>query len=171
MADEDIEAQFKAVVAAAANLLKPQGFKKRGYTLRRTDHGNMELVEFQRSLTSSAQSLKFTANIGVVSSYLASQNETELARAGSADAHLRRRIGTFLQEPRDKWWELNAQHQPDQVIEEISSLLLECVVPYLDEHSSDTALVSLWETGHAPGLTDTLRARYLSTLKACDRPS
>lgn len=163
---ETIESQFKTVVLTVANLLKSQGFKKRGRALYRVTNENVELIEFQRSLANTAQNLCFTVNVGIISVRLARHFEKELSKAGSVDAHLRRRIGDFLPQPHDKWWELNTVASPKGVIEELSSLLVEKVVPYLTGHSSDVALVSLWEGGQSPGLTEGLRVRFLSALKA-----
>ena len=165
MTAEVMEGRFKAVMLAAADLLKPLGFKKRGKTFRRAAHGNVELIEFQRSLTNTDNSLKFTVNIGIVSSRLAQDRELDLSKAGSADAHLRQRIGSFLPIPHDRWWDLAGNGSEDLTISEILPLLTERVVPYLHEHSSDAALIQLWETGQSPGLTARLCERYLSTLK------
>jgi len=165
MTAEALEGRFAAIVQVAADLLKAHGFRKRGRTFRRPAHGNLEVIEFQRSHGNSAATLRFTLNIGVVSAHLAGERELDLSKAGSADAHLRRRIGDFLPVPDDKWWELSTGGSDDTVIAEITSLLAHHAVPYLSDHSSDTALVRLWESGQSPGITRGLRERYLSSLR------
>ena len=164
MVDERLENEFRKVTAAATELLKPLGFKKRGRTLYRSSDRNLALVEFQRSTTNARENLKLTVNVGIVSGYLANRHELDLRKAGAADAHLRTRIGTFLSEPHDKWWELHASENSDVAIAEILTLLKHRVVPYLDAHTTDDALIALWETGQSPGLTSTLRTRYLAEL-------
>ena len=71
MAASEIEDQFKQVVAAVAAILRPLGYRKSGTNFRRSrDDGNVTIVAFQRSTTSDAYSIRFTANVGVVSKEL-----------------------------------------------------------------------------------------------------
>jgi hypothetical protein len=166
MIDASLEAQFKSILLATSDKVKPLGFKKRGMRMYRAQRGNLNIIEFQRSLSNDAHKLRFTVNIGVISTRLARLYEINLAMASCADAHLRDRIGNFLPEPTDKWWQIQDDSQTVQVVGDISELLTDKVVPYLDDHSSDETLVALWENGQSPGLTDLERRRYLNELKA-----
>jgi len=165
MVDGKIEAKFEMIVAAVAEHLKPLGFSKRSHGFHRLLNGNVALIEFQRSVANDHGLLRFTMNVGVVSGRLASKEAIDIKRVGSSGAHLRKRLGEFLPQRFDKWWELNASEPANAAIWEILELLRSHVIPFLDQHISDDALIALWETGRSPGLTEKQRTRYLDELR------
>jgi hypothetical protein len=164
MAGVILEARFKSILLALSDVLRPAGFKKNGKRFRRKHDGNFNIVEIQRSSSSNAESIKFTVNIGILQTRLATLYEIDAAKAGTADAHIRLRIGNFLPKHHDVWWTLNSGDPPEQAIQEISILLKQRVVPYLDQHSSDAALVTLWKIERNTGLTSAECQHYLSIL-------
>jgi hypothetical protein len=166
VSDLQTEAQFKVVLAATADLLKPHGFRKRAMTFHRVVDGNTALIQFQRSTGNDGQILKFTVNLGIVSGRLAAEDGLDTARASVWDAHVNLRIGNFLPKHHDLWWTLDVDGSPDAAIAEILALLEQQGLPYLDTHASDEALIALWESGNCAGQTDHVRQRYLRELKA-----
>jgi hypothetical protein len=100
--------------------------------------------------------------LGLVCGKLLEEGQPALARAGSIDAHLRERIGMLLPERPDKWWQIGSETDADALVSEVSRLIFEEAVPYLERYLETGALAKLWETGKSPGLTETQRMRYLA---------
>jgi antitoxin ParD1/3/4 len=64
-------------------------------------------------------------------------------------AHLQMRIGEFLPDPEDRWWDLDAATKPGDVLDELGPLL-DQAARYLVEHAIDARLIALWEAGGHP---------------------
>ncbi|MBO9707828.1 MAG: DUF4304 domain-containing protein [Caulobacter sp.] len=165
MAAENIEQAFKVVLGQIADHLKPHGFSKRGNAFRRLSSGNAIVVEVQRSQSSTNDFVRFTFNVGVVSGRLLEERQPDVSKVGAMDAHLRERIGQFLANPADKWWELDAGTKPIDLVTDLAPLL-DAAVRFLQAHADDAQLIELWESGQSPGLTDFQRQRFLRELKA-----
>ncbi|WP_419319757.1 DUF4304 domain-containing protein [Caulobacter sp. ErkDOM-E] len=165
MASDDIEQSFKALLKGVADLLKPFGFSKSGTTFRRMSSGNAALISAQRSQFSSNDTIRFTFNIAVVSGRLLREEGPDITKAGVMYAHLSERIGEFLIEPTDKWWELKAASDPAALLTDLAKPL-ELAAQFLINHADDAKLIALWESGQSPGLTDGQRRRFLQELKA-----
>ena len=164
MAIEGVEHKFKALIGGIASTLRPYGFAKRGNAFRLLSDDNTAIIHVQRSQWSTGNTIHFTLNAGVVCGRLLDDFETDVSKAGIWDAQLRERIGAFLPKREDKWWTIDMDTQPDVMFAEIESLLRPAV-QFVVEHLSDAQLISLWETGASPGLTDGQRQRYLRELK------
>jgi hypothetical protein len=165
MANEDVERTFKALLSGIGHHLKPRGFRKRGSAFRHLTSDNVAIIEVQRSQSGTAGLVRFTLNAGVICGRLLDEHDPDIAKAGAAYAHLRRRIGEFLTDPTDKWWDLDAATNPGGLLDELGRLLDQAAV-YLVDHASDARLIALWESGQSPGLTDGHRQRLLRELKA-----
>lgn len=165
MATAEIEARFAEVVACVDEALKPFGFAKRRNTFRRLSDGNSALVEFQRSQSSNHEAIRFTLNLGVVCGRLLEDWGAKLSNAGSADAHLRQRLGAYLSEPHDKWWTIDSATDPSGVATEIIDLL-GTAVPFLLSHLTEAQLLALWRSGQSPGLTQKQSARFVAELES-----
>ena len=160
------DAKFEAVISGIADHLKPHGFVRQGKVLRAIDSGNASIVEFQRSDRSSGQEIIFTVNVGVVCGDLLDAERTTIKKSTIEDAHLRSRLGGFLEPAQDTWWKIDASTDDKSLTTELSQLLVRRAVPYLEQYKHTRALIALWETGKSPGLTAVQRSRYLSELKA-----
>jgi hypothetical protein len=165
MAEQQLQTKFKSVVLAVAAALKPHGFAKRGTKFRRGEP-NVQLIEFQRSISNDATSIKFTLNVGVVSARALRHfdPEAEPAKASVLEAHLRERIGTLSDERTDRWWQIDNQSNEQAINSEIVDLVIHKILPWLEKYSTDEALVDLWKSGRSPGLTEGQRNRYLTAL-------
>jgi hypothetical protein len=146
--------------------LKPLGFRKQGQRFRRTTDGNVTIIEFQRSATSDDSLIRFTLNVGVVSGRLfyANDPERDFKKVGASEAHMRERIGFFLQPPTDHWWALTADSDARVVADEVATLVVDAAVPHLNEYRTDASLLALWRTGRSPGLTEGQRQRLMALL-------
>ena len=165
MAEQSVEIGFKSVVSALAAALKPLGFAKRGTKFRRGDT-NVQLIEFQRSNSSDATSIKFTLNFGVVSvrALLRLDPEAKVAKSGILDAHLSERIGLLSEERAERWWRIDNQTDELAIGSDVIERVMTEALPWLQQYSSDEELVALWKSGRSPGLTEGQRIRYLAAL-------
>ena len=164
MSDESVEQNFKDLLVGIGRKLKAQGFTKRGNAFRRLASGNSAIVEVQRSQSSSSDTVRFSINVGIVCGRLLDEHQPDVSKAGSMHAHLRARIGAFLPEPTDQWWDMDGTTETGVLITELSPLL-DAATRFLLDHADDAQLIALWESGQSPGLTDHQRQRVLSELK------
>jgi len=157
---------FKKVIEATAKQLQPLGLIRRGMVLRIMGQDNCGIVEFQRSTKSSKERLLFTINLGVVCGDLLDLGPAGLKKARIIDAHLWQRIGMFLPGRPDKWWEITVSTDSDALAREVADLVFEKAVPYIQRYLSTDSILTLWESGESPGLTNGQRANFLAMLKA-----
>lgn len=162
--DKPAEA-FKKIIELLAEALRHRGYVKRGNSLRKISGEGVALVEFQKSVKNTADSLSFTINLAIALKSLMAEDAPELRRVGTVDAQLSERIGMLLAAKRDKWWVIDSDTDIDALEREIVQIVEERGVPYLEAYLEPAALATLWETGHSPGLTDVQRKRYLSRLR------
>ena len=94
----------------------------------------MQLIDFQRSMTSTQDSVWFTINIGGVP------------------------------EPIDEWIVIDGRSNVERLAQQLLTHLKGFVLPSLDAHGTDAALAKLWPEGQSPGLTDFNRLLYLAVL-------
>lgn len=165
MANAIAEQNFKELLDGIGRKLKPQGFIKRGNAFRRVASGNSAIIELQRSQSSTSDTIRFTINVGIICGRLLDEFQQDVSKAGSMDAHLRKRIGEFLPKPADQWWDLDGTTEANALVTELSPLL-DIATRFLLDHADDAQLIALWESGQSPGLTDRQRQRVLSELKA-----
>lgn len=156
---------FDEVVKEVGLRLKKLGFKQRGSVFRIAAESNCGIIEFQRSVKSSKETLLFTLNMGVVCGNLLDEGPSGIESAQIIDAHVRQRIGMLLTDRPDKWWTITESTNRDTLIQEVSDLTLTKAVPYVESYLNTNAMITLWESGQCPGLTDVQRIRFLAKLK------
>jgi len=99
MAKTPAQARLDEVVAKAlAPILKEAGYRKSGRTFRRKNGSCVQVVNVQASAWSSADSLKFTVNLGVFFEEVSAANPFWQSKVGEAgpdvwSCHVRERIG------------------------------------------------------------------------------
>ena len=159
-----IDSMFEHLLEDLSARLKPLDFARSGSVLRIVRDGNCGLLEFQRSTKSSAHRLLFTVNVGIICGALLDPHVKQLRKVHSIDAHVRQRIGMFMHGSPDKWWEITEATDTVPLIEELAELITGNGVPFIMGLLSTTAIVSLWQSGQSPGLTDGQRLRFLARL-------
>jgi hypothetical protein len=119
-------------------------------------------------MKNSRDKLLFTVNVGIVCGDIMDSEAPlgDIRKARVINAQVRLRIGGFLPGRPDKWWEITNTTDADSLAREVSDLLFAEAVPYIALHISTAAIISLWESGQGPGLTDRQRADLLAVLKA-----
>jgi Domain of unknown function (DUF4304) len=156
---------FKQIVTATAQRLSQLGFKKNGNAFRLISESNVAIIEFQKSRDNTSERLLFTVNVAIVCGLLLDPERLTIQKSHAYDGHLRDRIGTFLPDRQDKWWEINNTTDEDKLSIEVSDLICDMAVPYLLRYVDTSELLALWESGRAPGLTEGARISKLETLK------
>jgi hypothetical protein len=162
---DTINETFSGLVKAVGAKLKPLGYTPQSRLFRILVHNNCGIIEFQRSVKSSAESLLFTVNLGVVCGKLLDSGPSGLMKARTMDAHLRERIGMLLPDRPDKWWEITEETNRDSLIHEISEMIVKKALPFIERYLDTNSLIALWESGQSPGLTEVQRVRLLAKLK------
>ncbi|MGH8514512.1 MAG: DUF4304 domain-containing protein, partial [Gammaproteobacteria bacterium] len=98
---------FKTLLAASAESLKAQGFRRRGqsFVLRR---GNWGVIKFQKFRGENPGDLVFTVNVGLASERLRRFEGRNIAEVPQEpECHLRMRVGEFLPPHREIWWRVS----------------------------------------------------------------
>jgi hypothetical protein len=157
---------YEALVKRSTVLLRAHGFSRKGRTLFHRQDANWALINLQRSRRNTVDLVKFTVNLGVLSTRLAAffADTPPGKRPSVWDCHWRQRIGWLLPQNRDVWWSIDIGTSFPELSSEIEMYLVDLVVPELEAHISDEALRDLWLSGRSPGLTDFQRLMNLSVL-------
>lgn len=134
-----------------------RAFRKRGLTFYRRAGDNFALVQFQKSVHSTATDVEFTVNLGVFSAHL----QRELAQVAwvppvkdvptESACHLRRRLGFLLPEARDTWWTLKPETSTSALGAMLRELLDRHAFPFLDELTTDEGLRDYWTARQESG--------------------
>ncbi len=159
-----IENKYGEVLKCVAGKVKDAGFSGHGPVFRILREGNCGLIEFQKSQTNTEERLLFTVNVGIVCGSLLGEKSDKLEKVRIIDAHISERLGMFLPERDDKWWEITSQTEVGFLAAELSELIVTKAVPYILSLINTSAIVSLWQSGKSPGLTKGQRLRFLSRL-------
>ncbi|HEV7242694.1 MAG TPA: DUF4304 domain-containing protein [Thermoanaerobaculia bacterium] len=158
----------RAISTELMSVLKPLGFRKRRLTFTRDRDGIVQMIALQKSTSSTDAVVKVTANAGLWLSELAP------IRAGIPDnpdiwsAHWQMRVGHLSPEKSDLWWSVGNDDDATAVGAELGRRILRYVLPEMERLSSREAVVQLWRSGAAPGLTTVQRDRYLAKLLGPD---
>lgn len=113
-----IEACIQLELAAA---LKADGYKKRSRTFYRAAAGTTRVVNVQSSQSNVGDTGKFTLNLGVYFPEVerVAQNDSTLEYPAESQCSLRERIGMILPARTDRWWEVGAGIDSEQISREL----------------------------------------------------
>ena len=154
---------YQTCIRATEKLISPSGYDRKGSIFRHWTDGNLGLVQFQKAKRGTAR-LEFTVNLGVVCGKLFEEWKGEIEKADVWDAHLRTRLGMLMPERRDTWWVIDEATQTEEMAEQISTLVRDLGIPYLEGHIRTADLITLWRSERSPGATEVERRSYLSVL-------
>lgn len=160
-----VHAALLRVVDETADKLQPLGFVRWGLVMRLLAEGNAAIVSFQKSKYADEEEIEFTINLSIVCGRLLDADARPLALTQEIDGHLRERIGFLMDDPDDIWWSIEPWTDSEKLAAEISDLVVTRGVPYLMQYMRTEALIELWASGEAPGMTDLEQARFLRALK------
>lgn len=154
---------LKAPMALLRADRKRWGMTTRHHTLFLNERGdaNVGIVQFQKSMTSTAAEMKVVVNYGVYSRRLGDALDDEPAVATSVPcAHYLRRLQRDGQEV---WFRFAATDDPAQVAA-VLTRAVDDVMPDLLAHLSDEQLRDYWLSGNGGGLTDAMRLVNLAVM-------
>jgi Domain of unknown function (DUF4304) len=157
---------YELIQKDTAELLRPLGFKRKGPIIFTRTADNFGVLHFQSSSKSSKAEIIFTLNIGVIIGKLVDSRcySQFIKHPSSMYAQIRVRIGFFLPEKQDVWWNVSRVVDAPRWCKDFSQLILEEAVPFVQHNMKIDNVVSAWEQGRSPGLTDGERVVYLARL-------
>ncbi len=162
--------KYKQLLTDVEVLLKKQNFTKKGDSFYILKDNNWGLINFQKSRDNLVDSLKFTINIGISSTTLRTFFEENMnVKPSIIDCNWQKRVGFLLPINKDIWWEINNDTDLIKLHNEINSIILELVIPYISDKISDLNLEKNWQNGISEGLTDYQRCRNLLILMKCNK--
>jgi hypothetical protein len=153
----------RIVLSRLHEALKPRGFRKTKALFSAERNDTVLFIQLQSSRSTTKDKLIATVNLGIFSRKVAQAvGNTRAPNIG--DAHWRVRIGYFLPDASDKWWEIQSESDAILSASEINSLLIDKALPEMQRLDSTENLKALWSTDAGHGLTDYQRKRYLQAL-------
>jgi hypothetical protein len=146
--------------------LKSASFARKRWNFSRTTDQHIELIQYQRSLSSTGDEIKFTVNVGIASKWLLEVYEPEWNRRTLMldQCHWTERLGYLLPERDDVWWTLDANTAVTELAVEHQAHVEKVILPTFHKYSTDESLAELWLSGEAPGLTEFQRGLNLAGL-------
>ena len=140
-------------------ILRPKEFKKKGNNFYYSNGDLTYLIGLQSSQSSTATTLKATVNVSITSSMLA-----KLEDLSYPNSHYTERIGFFLNNAHDKWWQIDSAEEAHTSANEIVEIIIEKILPLFDSIKSISDLAEPWRQGNPNGLTEYQRKEYLRLL-------
>lgn len=119
-----------------APVMKAAGFKKAGTQWRLRGEIAWGVVNMQKSAFSSRDEISFTMNVGVrfdAAHRAAYPNAKRMWEKPPTEpeCHVRERIGWFMPEPHDHWWNVVDHRDVPKIVGELVPLLREKAVPWV----------------------------------------
>jgi hypothetical protein len=136
------------VLEAMKDLLKPLGFKKQGSTFRRETVDAIQLVNLQRSSSSSKDLPIVTVNFGFTLKVWREAWGAQRPVTSVWDSDWNQRLGRYLE--MDKWWPLEDEASAKSAGTEIGDLLQHKALPEMESLSSEAGVRAALEAGMHP---------------------
>ena len=141
--------------------LLEHGFRGRSSTFSREVGDVVQLIQLQSSAGDSTEGTRFTINIAIWLSVLAS-----VPRPSVDDSHWRRRLGELGPEHADLWWQADDFAMADEAARDMVSRIEAFAIPALDQLQSARDLLRLWKSGQSPGITGVQADRFRRRLES-----
>ena len=124
--------------------LKERGFKRSKSTFHRPADQNWQVVNFQKSVYSDRDAVRFTVNLAVGIGRLRRgvYDWPNGKRPAEARCHLRERLGPLLA-GRDVWWDVARDAELERLGDALIAALERYGLPWLEAHATDEAIVGL----------------------------
>lgn len=157
---------LKEILKELSPLLKEFDFVKKGNDFYKVSEKNYGIVNFQKSLDSTKEGIKFTVNFGVYSGILGELlgGYNNVIKPRVYDCQWQARVGTFMHGSPDYWWFVKISDNIDGVISELKEAVQNIIVPELNKRLSDEDLIKSWINEKHAGTSAAGRFIYLTTL-------
>lgn len=131
--------------------LKTKGFKKSGNNFRQVlPDGTGKLINFQKSAFNSDGECRFTINIGL---YFQQDTENPNLRFKEYECQIRTRVsGISKRYSGDHWWVITEVTDAEKIYAELHQLMMEDILPWLDQFESRRAVIRVGQTGALRGM-------------------
>lgn len=146
-------------------ILKPFGYKKQGNSFYKEEAGNIGIINIQKSSKSNAEQAVFTLNLGISAGRILQflHPEKTIKKPNLDDCSWALRIGDLVANHQDLWFSFHDEGSLKTVSNEVSTLLLQQVVPFIDNHLTDEKLLPLLQQ-RIFGKSDSDRLLHLAIL-------
>lgn len=131
-------------------LLKPLGFKRKGYEYARELSEVTHYINLQSSSSSTATRRVLTLNVGVLSKTVTPTEGGFVPTPGLWACKWRKRLGYLGPEQTDKWWTVESQSDADRVFAEMKDLLERYALRMLARISTQEELDTVLRTKKLP---------------------
>jgi len=141
--------------------LKLVGFKKKGGTFVRETRESYEIVNLQRSQSSTATSVTVTVNLGVyVRAVDAFIGRPPRPVTSVWETHWQQRLSHLLGE-NDKWWTVSDETTASEVGTAIAGALAKAGIPAIESMSTEACIRAALSKGLHPGRLSLPLCEYL----------
>lgn len=158
--------KFTELLSSLAPARKRLGLSKRGQNFYLRQEGNWGVINFQRSVSSAKDRIRFTVNLGIYFQVLAKffHKWKDSAFPTHTECHWQKRIGHLLSERQDKWWVIDDSTTVQALRDELEPALL-VAVSEMEKYIKDEAFRDILLAGSCDGVdSDANRLRLLSVL-------
>lgn len=157
--------KFEELIRALSPMLKPMGFSKKGNSFYLEAGKNCGVLNFQKSLSTTKNKIKFTINYGIYSGALKVFDNFDVkSRPTISVCHWKNRVGFLLPKKQDYWWVIDDSVPLSELLTEIKSVLIDLAIPEIRKYLSDESLEKSWAEGVSEGLTKQQMYLYLIVL-------
>lgn len=156
---------YRSFLQELSKTLSPFEFRKSGERFYRDTCQSRSIIQFQKSRSSTADEILFTANIAQVYFALLDPDYDDVSKITGSDGHIRWRMGDFLEQKHDKWWQIGPETEIKILTKEIVEIITIRVLPRLNEFLTEESILKLWKTGASPGISKMQRDKYVQLLK------
>lgn len=141
------------------------GFEKKNNNFYLTLNKNYGIINFQKSRDLKNGKKSFTINFGIYSNTIGQYeyNYDEFVKPKHEQCHWHSRIGDFMPNYPDYWWEITPENL-DKVSIHVLKTIRDIAIPNIHKRLSDEGLVDCWINETYVGTTEFGQFKYLTIL-------
>lgn len=156
--------KFKEFEDRLNNKLNEAGFNRLRNNFILKQGEDFGLINIQKSKSSSGDLIKFTFNIGIFLKDLSIFYNDHEKKISIDDCHWQKRIGFFLPDSNDIWFEISCNTSIDILLDSVLNMLKNNVFPELQKLLQSNGLLSTWLENKNTHVTEFERLLNLSVL-------
>jgi len=157
---------FKELITSVTPTFRQMGFNKMGNNFYIEAGKNYGIANFQKSRENTKDLVKFTINFGVYSDVLGQMeyDYNNSVKPKVQQCHWEARVGAFMPDSPDYWWEVNISDDLKSVALNVMSVVQNIIMSEINKRLADEGLISCWMNEPFAGTTEIGRFKYLTTL-------
>ncbi|SRR5712691_11265917 len=143
MASSDL--LFQRLLKQLRPVLAELGFRRRSQNFVIESPDCWGVINFQKSLYSSAGQKTFTVNVAIAAKRIMRfYDEPADKPPFHYKCHWEVRLGQLIPGCSDRWWTLSNEASYDSALAEVAGLITEKAVPIVKDHLTEDGLLELW---------------------------